>query len=152
MSSGKVHDQTTWMGAAMFGTTMLVVTNNPIHSGYLCAGVLFGGLMFSPDLDIKSKPWRRWGLLRFIWSPYQKWIPHRSWLSHSPIIGTLVKLLYLGIPIAIALYSFGEIEITPQILKLLFQQFIDSGLWLFLVGVELGCCIHLGMDWLSSNN
>lgn len=58
------------------------------------ATMLFGGLMFGPDLDIQSKQYARWGPLRFLWWPYRALLPHRSRLSHGIIVGTLLRLIY----------------------------------------------------------
>ncbi|MEP0872413.1 metal-binding protein [Trichocoleus desertorum AS-A10] len=145
MASGEVHDRTTWMGAAGLGLAIWTATNSFEQTTWAIAGCLFGGLMFSPDLDLKSKPWRRWGLLRWIWTPYQAWVPHRSFLSHTPIVGTLIKLLYLGFPVAIACVLMGvKIDLETA------NAGMVAGGWFFLGGVEAGCCIHLLMDWLSS--
>ena len=58
------------------------------------ASALFAGLMFGPDLDIKSKPYARWGPLGFIWWPYRFAVSHRSRLSHGLVFGTIFRLLY----------------------------------------------------------
>lgn len=56
--------------------------------------MLFAGLMFGPDLDLQSRPYNRWGPLRFIWKPYQIAMPHRSKLSHGPMLGTVIRVAY----------------------------------------------------------
>lgn len=68
-------------------TTLAVLfTASYLFAGYACAG----------DLDLKSKEYRRWGPLRFLWLPYQKLVPHRSWVSHGLIAGGIIRLLYLA--------------------------------------------------------
>lgn len=70
---------------------------------------MFGGYMFSGDLDIKSREFRRWGYLKFIWIPYQKLFEHRSVFTHGFILGPIIRILYVSIiPITISslLYSF----------------------------------------------
>ena len=57
---------------------------------------LLGGLWLSPDLDTRSNPTRRWGPLRLLWWPYRRLLRHRSLLSHSPLLGSAGRLLYLG--------------------------------------------------------
>jgi uncharacterized metal-binding protein len=104
---------------------------------------LLGGLYLSPDLDLKSIPWKRWGILKFIWLPYQKFIPHRHWLSHAPVIGSAVRLLYLGVllsPVAIALYW----ELQPLQLGNDFRNSVAVAL----IGVELSALNHLLLDGL----
>lgn len=58
-------------------------------------GIVLGTYFLSPDLDLHSRIYRRWGVLRWIWIPYQKLIPHRSWLSHSGPISATIRLGYL---------------------------------------------------------
>lgn len=99
MPSGKTHDR-------------LIVVSTPVVSlaggffGYqmgdvsipiaLTSAFLFGGFLFSPDLDCRSYPYYRWGWIRWLWVPYQNLIPrHRSVLSHGLIVGTALRLVYL---------------------------------------------------------
>ena len=64
---------------------------------------LFSGLMLSPDLDVGtgSHPYRRWGPFRVVWQPYMRAIGHRSRLSHGPVVGTFLRLAYLGLVAAV---------------------------------------------------
>lgn len=95
----------------------------------------FCGLLMSPDLDVdegsRSEYFVRGvsGLLEKIWWgywwPYRK-IPHRSFLSHAPVIGTLIRLVYLfWLP-----YLFG------------FR--LPSA---FIVGLMAADILHWLMDW-----
>ena len=59
------------------------------------AGYLASLFLFSPDLDTKSASYRRWGPLRYLWLPYILLFRHRG-ISHNPIIGPLLRLLYIG--------------------------------------------------------
>ena len=71
-----------------------------------CA-TLFGGLMFGPDLDIQSKQYTRWGLLRLLWLPYRAVFKHRSRWSHGIIFGTLIRVLYFtGVLVLVASAAF----------------------------------------------
>lgn len=162
MPSGKIHDRITlwslpWVVGLSFATT---------RSGELtlmvAGGFLFGGLMFGPDLDIYSIQFKRWGWLRWIWLPYQKCLRHRSPLSHGPIIGTMLRLVYLGgtialvAGVAIALVrQFWQIPIDSQTAL---QQAI---LWLsvyrweaiaLFLGLELGAMSHSLADWMGSTH
>jgi uncharacterized metal-binding protein len=81
--------------------------------------------------------------LKSIWLPYQKFIPHRHWLSHAPVIGSAVRLLYLGVllsPVAIALYW----ELQPLQLGNDFRNSVAVAL----IGVELSALNHLLLDGL----
>lgn len=70
---------------------------NPTNALVLLGSYLLSGLLFSPDLDLKSAPYKRWRALRFMWLPYQKVIPHRSWVSHSFLFGPLLRVLYFAV-------------------------------------------------------
>ena len=90
MPGHKTHDT---IGVASVIPTSIAT----IYLGYgiptvvaLGLGVTLATYFLSPDLDLNSRIYRRWGLLRWIWIPYQRVIHHRSWLSHSgPISATL---------------------------------------------------------------
>lgn len=95
MPSGRTHDlitfalaPVTFIGAQNYfgGDTML--------AGITTVAMVFSGIMFGPDLDLDSKPYRRWGPLRFIWKPYQMALSHRSRLSHGLVLGTMFRVLY----------------------------------------------------------
>lgn len=61
----------------------------------------------TPDLDINSKPYHRWKILRIIWYPYKRLITHRG-LSHNIILGPLSLILYISIIPLITLILFNE--------------------------------------------
>lgn len=68
---------------------------------------LVGTYLLSPDLDLSdSDPSRSWGIARVIWRPYAAVFRHRGW-SHTPVVGTLTRVLYLG---AIALLALSLVE------------------------------------------
>jgi uncharacterized metal-binding protein len=126
----------------------------------LAGGFLFSGLMFGPDLDIRSRQFQRWGWLRWIWIPYQKTIRHRSLISHGFILGTVGRSLYLSIWLA-ALWLLGlavfwlwssvswnwqqELINGWQFLKLHYPQAVA-----LFVGLELGAMSHSVSDWIGS--
>ncbi len=96
MASGKNHDR-----AITVTTPVMLAT--AIASGHAEVGLIatasyyLAGMYLSPDLDLVSRPFKRWGFLRWLWLPYQRLIPrHRHWLSHGLVIGSLVRLLYLA--------------------------------------------------------
>lgn len=72
-------------------------------------GSLVGGILIGPDLDqdgkTKSETFMERlpiiGTLWFMfWYPYARAIKHRHWASHAPLIGTLGRLLYMGLMLA----------------------------------------------------
>ena len=115
MASGKVHAAcSVALAAISFGAILGGIGD--VRLGAACAAGCLAGIFLTPDLD--QQGWSHsenilvkatfgigylWLLL---WYPYAKLIPHRSPLSHFPVLGTAIRLLYLGIFAAIPL-SFG---------------------------------------------
>ncbi len=99
MPNGPTHDFITVVSAAAITPLALnsaLPDSNPTNTVVLIGSYLASGLLFSPDLDLRSVPYRRWRMLRFIWIPYQKLVPHRSWISHSFFFGPLLRVLYFA--------------------------------------------------------
>lgn len=157
MPSGHTHDRITWGCFPFITLGGYILTQSwtvAIASG---ASFLFSGLMFGPDLDIHSKQYRRWGLLRWIWIPYQRYIPHRSWLSHGPIVGTAGRVLYLGgffgVGLAVFAIARGQAwaDYVPALTSDEFwsatyhREMIAGG-----TGLELGAFSHYASDWVGS--
>lgn len=132
------------MGATLLGTT------------------LFSGLMLSPDLDLDSSIYRRWGPLRFLWWPYQKLVPHRSPISHSIFWGPVVRLIYflvvawifwrVGSWAASYFIHFDRNRLTEQYTGAVFglyyaypQQTIAG-----LIGLFFGTFLHVAADTIST--
>jgi uncharacterized metal-binding protein len=113
-----------------------------LELGTIAAAAHFlGGYWLSPDLDIKSRPFLRWSILRFIWIPYQRLIPHRSPLSHTPVLGSVFRLAYLAAWLSPLWLLFPDLQRM--------QWEIDWGkAAAFLVGVELSALNHLLLDGL----
>ncbi len=142
MASGKNHDR-----AITITTPVLMAA--AIASGHADVGLIatasyyLAGMYLSPDLDLISRPYKRWGLLRWLWLPYQKLIPrHRHWLSHGPVIGSLVRLFYLAALVSPLWVLFPGL-----------QQVRWSGVTLpnamaLFCGVELSALNHLLLDGL----
>ncbi|MBD2742997.1 metal-binding protein [Coleofasciculus sp. FACHB-1120] len=160
MPSGRTHDRITlwclpWVAGMTFGLT---------RSGDLTlivsGGFLFSGLMFSPDLDLNSRPYQRWGWLRWIWIPYQKSLRHRSIFSHGLAIGTIVRSLYLACWLfLVGLLILGILQLvwgvgwTWQVVANQAQRSLTQypAEWIALfVGLELGAMSHSFSDWGGS--
>jgi uncharacterized metal-binding protein len=160
MPSGRTHDRITlWSLPIIVGLSMLATRNAKITL-LLASGYLFSGLMFGPDLDIHSVQFKRWGLLRGIWLPYQKKMRHRSRYSHGFLIGTAIRVVYLlvivgavvGVGGAIAHLLFdlpwdwGQAWQQSQAFA---QTHALGGVALF-IGLELGAMSHSLADWTGS--
>lgn len=152
MPSGRTHDQITLGMLPGIAIVTLVLSRSASLTLSLSGAFLFSGLMFGPDLDIYSIQYKRWGWLRVIWLPYRKVLHHRSWLSHGPIIGTILRLLYLGIWLGLGAILAGllltqvwGIPVNRQQLlqqaELYRQQYLSEGLAI-LLGLEIGAMSH----------
>jgi uncharacterized metal-binding protein len=142
MASGKNHDKSIYFATPVVGILSGYYLT-PMLGLIAASSHLLGGLYLSPDLDLKSLPWKRWGLLKSIWLPYQKFIPHRHWLSHAPVVGSIGRLLYLGLwlsPVAIALIR----ALPPLQLGKEFWHSVAAAL----AGVEVSALNHLLLDGL----
>ncbi|MEH2152296.1 metal-binding protein [Nostoc sp.] len=160
MPSGRTHDRITMYALPFVAGITFWQTRSSNATLLVAGGFLFGGLMFGPDLDIYSVQFQRWGFLRWIWLPYQKSLRHRSFLSHGPIIGTILRILYLGSLLAILAIivlaiaeKLGNLSFTWQDLggsvgRSLVQY--DTEYIALFLGLELGAMSHSLSDWGGS--
>ncbi|MDX1933387.1 MAG: metal-binding protein [Capsulimonadales bacterium] len=165
MPSGKVHDRITVVGAIVALPAYFLLAPSPpdpLGAVTLTAATLFSGFFLSPDLDLDSSVYRRWGPFRILWWPYQKLMPHRSILSHSFVLGPALRLLYF---VAVVWASFRIMTwIASYFLKFdrngISRQYADSlvGLWqnypwhvqMAALGIFLGTALHIGADIVVS--
>jgi uncharacterized metal-binding protein len=94
MPSGRTHDAITIVLAAPTFVLAWGLTRSLALASVATGAMLFGGLMFGPDLDIQSKQYTRWRVFRFIWLPYKVIFRHRSRWSHGILFGTLIRVIY----------------------------------------------------------
>jgi len=149
MASGPEHEKSTRWWAAPFALTIGLIFD--VQSG-LISGIAFlvGGLWLSPDLDTNSIALRRWGILKGLWWPYRKMIKHRSILSHSPFIGTVLRVGYLLAALSLLLFliqssGFADTLKTKYLLDKLITQnpkFFGA----ILLGLEASTWLHLAKD------
>lgn len=105
---------------------------------------LFSSLLLSPDLDLKvNKSRRRWGPLRFIWFPYTKIFKHRG-LSHSLLFGSLTRLAYLAVIIALLLFGLSSLGVSIPKLSLDKESLI-----VIAIGLCLPNAVHVLVDRLD---
>ena len=133
------------------------------HAGYTLLTVLgfvFAGLMFGPDLDIRSVQSKRWGWFSWIWRPYRRSLRHRSMWSHGFLARTVVRLVYLLGWISLGSLLVLEVSNTAGYTQITWndlgqaiaQTLLDYWhLWLAIaIGVELGAMSHYTADWFVS--
>ena len=139
MPSGKTHDKVSVVGLPILLGGLYTVGIQGVPLIIIVSSYMFASFMFNGDLDLPSSPYYRWLFLRFIWKPYQYFIPHRNFLSHGYIIGTLIRVLYVGI-IATPILIYFNINII---------EFVQSNEFLYtLIGLELGAALHSTMDYM----
>ncbi len=149
MALGKEHDKTTSLLSFPFGLILGIFVG--FRNG-LIGGVAFliGGLWLSPDLDTQSRALKRWGYFKFIWWPYTKMIRHRSFLSHSPIIGSFIRILYLSswIMLLILLIKSMNIESIMKISNGLIKNITNNRILYLsiIIGIEGSAWLHLLQD------
>lgn len=161
---GNLHS---YLASGKFIHSLNVNFNNSFGSSLIMTvvvvvGFLFGGLMFSGDLDIKSKVYKRWGIFRFIWIPYRKFVPHRSLLSHGIVTGMLFRLAYFTFVIFLFFLviffvlqflggissMFKPLSLKPEDYKAFDFLYKQAPLYIggFLVGVWAGAALHTISD------
>jgi len=149
MAMGRSHDRATQLLALPFGLLWTPWLGWPGLAVAACA-FLVGGLWLSPDLDTRSLSTRRWGPLRVLWWPYRHLIRHRSILSHSPLLGTLLRLLYLALiafAVLVAMLAVSGPSLD-QVVNWLLKLWHDhpGRVVAGLVGVEASSWLHLLQD------
>jgi uncharacterized metal-binding protein len=161
MPSGKNHDRITLVCFPCLVGITSTLTHKPLLTFLVSGSFLFSGLMFGPDLDIYSIQFKRWGILRGLWLPYQKLFAHRSFFSHGFIIGTVIRIFYLGLFIsAIAIFSIAIAQLIWGF-DWNWQKLAMSGFVLLtevygreaiavLVGLEIGAMSHSLADGIDS--
>jgi uncharacterized metal-binding protein len=162
MPSGRTHDRLAWWTSA----ALFLATGTLWRWDVACwagAGSLFGGLMFSGDLDTVSRPLKRWGWLRWLWWPYRKLVPHRGTHSHGLVWGPVFRSVYLFVLVTVL------VVLVQVVLRWLgMQQSADlvrtatghaaaslatvpaASLGAFAVGLVFANAVHSLSDWTVS--
>jgi uncharacterized metal-binding protein len=78
---------------------------------------------------------------RSLWLPYAQLIPHRSWVSHAPVIGTILRLVYLVFMTGLVLMALG-LSVEPGSLP---------GWWIWAAsGLAVSDALHWAADVSAS--
>lgn len=114
MPSGKTHIKINWAILLLANAGMITCPFVVNIYTFIIFNVCFilASYFISPDLDIYSSVYKRWGILKLIWWPYRELMKHRGW-SHSIILGPASILIYLGfwiLPGILAMVGFLPIE------------------------------------------
>ncbi|WP_099065884.1 metal-binding protein [Nostoc linckia] len=152
MASGKWHDRSIIISSPLSGGIAYFLTKDWVISSIFTTSYFLGGMYLSPDLDLRSNVFYRWGFLRWIWKPYQRLIPHRGRfvyrnpLSHAPIIGTILRIGYLAM-LCLPLVILSRLDSSRMVGWIMNNQNI---VFTVLIGVESSSWIHLVMDISST--
>lgn len=145
MPSGRVHDAITMVTAAAAVPVIAQLHPSPdwVSVGIGIGSYVFSGIALSPDLDVHSRAYRRWGMFRFFWLPYQLLVPHRHWLSHSWLLGPLLRALYFFL-ILYVLLRLGIVAIDRWVVP------IDQSEVLRALEHELRLTLQSHVTWAQS--
>ncbi|MBO9129970.1 metal-binding protein [Bacillus sp. 165] len=115
---------------------------------FFTIGFIIGTYFLSPDLDIRSASYRKWGLFRIIWYPYQVIMPHRSFLTHTFIIGDLIRLLYLLFVLSPILYFANKTVLNSELVSIVESN--KTLIFNFVTGVMSASAVHIIADVLNT--
>ncbi len=164
MPSGNTHDRITAWGMPVVAAITLGAFRDPATTLAVTGGFAVGGFFLSPDLDIHSVPYKRWGPFRWIWLPYRNMFRHRSPWTHGVLIGSTVRVLYLMMWVGVAVGVAGAAaallaggggdgagqEAIAAVTTLLRWLGTQPLLWAIAAGLELGSLSHVTADYLFS--
>ena len=105
MPNGPVHARITMVVAVVVIPSVSITSHmQPVDILLLVSGALLG-LAINPDLDLSENRFNNdlqhisKNFLKFAWDGYWymygRLIHHRSPISHSPILGTLIRMIYM---------------------------------------------------------
>lgn len=147
MASGIAHIKATYITIIPTGIATGIALTSVPHGVGAAIGC-FLGIAMTPDLDqisISKSEWRlvkKFGPFGFLWCSYwwlyARIIPHRSFWSHFPIVGTVIRTLYITIPIIGLCIWKGYAPNIPQfVIDILIGGFI---------GLSVSDTLHWAMD------
>lgn len=101
-------------------------------------GFYIGTEFVTPDLDVDSTAYKRWGRLKILMLPY-KWLFKHRQSSHNIFYGAIVRILYISV-IILGFYYL--------IFKSLPQEFTFSYIYviIFLIGIIFANTLHVILD------
>jgi len=114
MPSDEVHVKWAWGASVVGGLVMYTMGVDLLDIIYIVITFMFGTKYVSPDLDINSRPFQRWGVLRILWRPYTDYVPHRGTLSHNIIFGPIALCIWFTLIVGV-LVAFLAMIWSPVI-------------------------------------
>ncbi len=116
MPSGKAHIRINWVALFLLNILILIFYSDICIKHYVFFNISFLLVSYyiSPDLDIDSSVYRRWGIMRWIWYPYREVMKHQG-ASHSFIWGPISIILNLLIFVSIIILIAASLDIITEI-------------------------------------
>jgi uncharacterized metal-binding protein len=111
---------------------------SPVQLLAIGLGFYVGTEFVTPDLDIDSSAYKRWGRLRFIMLPY-KWLFKHRQSSHDIFSGAIVRIFYITAIIAVSYYLLFK---SFPLENILFPVHII----IFLGGIIAANALHVILD------
>lgn len=144
---GTVHDTINTVLLIVF--VLVVTTHDYLKLGsdnlilliIFSASYLFGTFFLSPDLDLSSTPYKRWGFLRVMWWPYKELFKHRK-MSHNIILGPVSIVGYFTMLIILFLWIVNSIHKVKDYHYVMYVVMITG----FVISIEL----HIILDHITS--
>ena len=163
MASGKVHNTVTVTAATATGIALYLTTTMPVIAILAVVVGCLMGIYLTPDLDMptynrtenklrKSKfpPLAILGQLYILyWLPYSWAIPHRSPVSHAPILGTVIRILYILAVTSFLLVLAGlPFSFVPSNAIFIFWAYISSSQYVGygIAGLMISDTLHWVFD------
>lgn len=151
-ADGDKHDRHCIVAAIAVGGAVTLF-GQPALGISMALTITAWGLLFSPDLDLANtgrhqsggcKAWHRWKRagLGWYWKPYGYAFKHRSKFSHTLIPGTLLRILYVVLPVLLVYVRFSGFD-----LGILFQA--DQAQVVQLKALVINICVHLSCCFIA---
>ena len=154
MPTGKTHAIVTAISAGI-AAPLLYTAGQPAAAALAFVGGCMLGIIVTPDLDsryrdthsetiVRRSAGRLVGMLwDMLWLPYAQLIPrHRHPLSHWPILGTVLRLIYLLAAPLLIWWLLGQGFALPALWPL------PTAAWWALGGLAFVDSLHAFMDWV----
>lgn len=137
MPSGKTHLKINWVVLVLINVLILAFSQDISIKHCFMFNICFilTSYFISPDLDIDSSTYRRYGILRLIWWPYLKLMKHGQ-TSHSIIWRPISIIVYIGI------------FIVPILFIIDYNQLVTDIILIMTITVIIICEIHIIADKL----
>ncbi|MEJ1518126.1 DUF2227 family putative metal-binding protein [Bacillus cereus] len=149
MPSGSTHNKINFLFLPAFLLLLVLSGFGSFKYAFIFSiGFVFGTLFLDPDLDTRGKSFRRWGIFKFIWIPYQRTFPHRSVFTHGIIIGDIIRIAYLMGWLMLMFYipTFLVNSIIKPLYKLYFSKHDWSiGVFIIILVISIISLVKYGV-------